>query len=73
MLEKENEIISMKNKELMDMLFRQQRQDLSSVVEKPVLKDSLAQHNHQYELKTQKAEKLGDMIREFGVIRDHLE
>ena len=38
-----------------------------------MLKDSLAQHNHQYELKTQKVEKLGDMIKEFWVIRDHLE
>ena len=71
-LEKENENISKKNKELMDMLI-QQREKLSSVVEKPVLKDNLAQHNHQYELKTQKVEKLGDMIKEFWVIRDHLE
>ena len=55
------------------MLFIQQRQNLSSVVGKPVLQDNLVQHNHQYGLKTQKVEKLGDMIKEFGVIRDNLE
>ena len=54
-LENANEIISKKNKELMDMLI-QQREKLSSVLEKPVLKDSLAQRNHQYELETQKLE-----------------
>ena len=46
----------------MDMLLIQRTEKSASVLENPVLKDSLAQSNHQYELETQAIEKLGAMI-----------
>ena len=71
-LQKENEIINEKNKELMDMLFIQMRESSSSFLEKLLLKDRAA-HNNFYELDTQKHEQLRAMIREFGVVHKHLE
>ena len=71
-LQKENEIIVEKNKELMDMLFIQTRVRPSSFLEKRLLKYRTAQTDL-YEEDTQKVEQLRAPTREFGVVHKHLE
>ena len=70
-LQKEQELTAKRNMELMFILLRDNF--LSSVLEKPSLKERIIQVNQNNELEEMNVEKLKGMINEFKVIQEYVE